>query len=153
MVIDLKRTKEKQVAYIFYTGPVEDMGDLIDEIVEWMMTQNVEMDGFPYSAYYTSPAEVAPEDMQYEMGIPFIGKASEKGNVKIKDLPERDVLYTVHKGAYNEVGLVYEDLMNKVIEEGYQMIGAPMEIYFNSPIEVSEEELLTEVQFPVAKMP
>jgi effector-binding domain-containing protein len=28
-----------------------------------------------------------------------------------------------------------------------------LEIYFNSPFEVSEEELLTEVQFPVAKMP
>jgi AraC family transcriptional regulator len=152
MEIDLKKTEEKQVAYIFYTGPVEDMGDLIGEIVDWMMAQNVEMDGPPYSAYYTSPAEVAPEDMQYEMGVPFVGDASESGKVKIKNLPEQNVLYAVHKGPYGEVGLVYEVLMDKVIEEGYQMIGAPIEIYFNSPMEVSEDELLTEVQFPVVKM-
>jgi effector-binding domain-containing protein len=58
----------------------------------------------------------------------------------------------MHKGPYQEVGLVYEIMMNKVIEEGYQMTGAPIEIYFNSPMEVSESELLTEVQFPVIQI-
>lgn len=152
MEIDLKKTEEKQVAYIFYTGPVEDMGDLIGEIVDWMMANDVEMSGPPYSAYYTSPAEVAPNDMQYEMGVPFVGKASEAGKVKIKNLPAQNVLYTVYKGPYGKVGLVYEVLMNKLVEDGYQMAGAPIEIYFNSPMEVSEDELLTEVQFPVVKL-
>ena len=152
MEIELKKTEEKQVAYIFYTGPVEDMGDLIGEIVDWMMNQNVEMTGPPYSAYYTSPAEVAPEDMQYEMGVPFLGEASEEGKVKIKNMPAQQVLSALHKGPYNEVGSVYEILMNKVIEDGYQMTGAPLEIYFNSPMEVPETDLLTEVQFPVVKI-
>jgi AraC family transcriptional regulator len=152
MEIKLKKTEEQQVAYIFYTGPVEDMGDLIGEIVDWMMDQKVDMNGPPYSAYYTSPSEVAPEDMQYEMGVPFDGMASEAGNVKIKNFPVQQVLYTIHKGPYSEVGPVYEVLMNKVIEEDYQMVGAPIEIYFNSPMEVPEIDLLTEVQFPVIKM-
>ena len=152
MEIKLKETEEKQVAYIFYKGPVDDMGDLIGEIVDWMMEQNVEMTGPPYSVYYTSPAEVAPEDMQYEMGVPFEGEASEAGKVKIKKIPAQQVLSAMHKGPYQEVGLVYEIMMNKVIEEGYQMTGAPVEIYFNSPMEVSESELLTEVQFPVIQM-
>ncbi len=152
MEIELKKTEEKQVAYIFYKGPVEDMGDLIGEIVDWMMNQKVEMTGPPYSAYYTSPAEVEPEDMQYEMGVPFLGEAKEAGKVKIKIMPSQQVLSTMHKGPYNEVGPIYEILMNKVIEEGYQMIGAPLEIYFNSPMEVPETDLLTEVQFPVVKM-
>lgn len=128
MEIKLKKTVEKQVAYIFYTGPVEDMGDLIGEILDWMMSQNVEITGPPYSAYYTSPAEVASEDMQYEMGVPFLGEASEAGKVKIKNMPAQQVLSALHKGPYNEVGPVYEILMNNVIEEGYQMTGAPLEI-------------------------
>ena len=125
---------------------------MIGEIVDWMMEQNVEITGPPYSAYYTSPAEVAPEDMQYEMGVPFEGEASEAGKVKIKTIPAQQVLSAMHKGPYHEVGLVYEILMNKVIEEGYQMTSAPVEIYFNSPMEVSESELLTEVQFPIIQM-
>jgi len=104
------------------------MGDLIGEIVDWVMTQDVEMSGLPYSVYYTSPAEVVPEDMQYEMGIPFVGEASEAGKVKIKNLPAQDVLYTVYNGPYGEVGLVYEVLMNKLVEDGYQMVGAPIDI-------------------------
>lgn len=152
MQIDLKKTEEQQVAYIFYKGPVEDMGGLIGEIVDWMVEQDVEMSGPPYSVYYTSPKEVAPGDMQYEMGVPFLGEASEQGKVKIKDMPAQDVLYALHKGPYNEVGLVYEVLMNKIMEDGYQMVGAPIEIYFNSPMEVSEDELLTEIQFPVIKV-
>jgi len=40
---------------------------------------DVEMTDSPYSAYYTSPAEVAPEDMQYELGVPFVGEAKKAG--------------------------------------------------------------------------
>jgi AraC family transcriptional regulator len=152
MEIDLKKTEKKQVAYIFYKGSVEDMGEVLGEIVGGMIKQEVEMSGPPYSVYYTSPDEVKPEDMQYEMGIPFIGEAFELGNIKTKDIPAQNVLYALHKGPYNEVGRVYEVLMNKIIEDGYQMVGAPIEIYFNSPMEVSEDELLTEVQFPVVKV-
>jgi effector-binding domain-containing protein len=66
--------------------------------------------------------------MQYEMGVPFLGEASEAGKVKIKNMPAQQVLFALHKGPYNEVGPVYEILMNNVIEEGYQMTGAPLEI-------------------------
>jgi effector-binding domain-containing protein len=38
------------------------------------------------------------------------------------------------------------------IKNKYDVIGSPKEIYFNSPHEVAEEELLTEIQFPVIKM-
>jgi effector-binding domain-containing protein len=152
MEIKVKQTKEKHVAYIFYRGPVDDMGDLIGELVGWVNENDVKMCGPPYSMYYTSPEEVAPNDMQYEMGIPFSGETFESEKVKIKDIPAQEVLYTLHKGPYNEIGLVYESLMNKIIEDGYQMVGAPIEIYFNSPLEVSEDELLTEVQFPIVKV-
>jgi len=68
--IELKNTEEQEVTYLFYVGSVEDMGDLIGAIADWMVSQNVEMTGPPYSAYYTSPSIVAPEDMQYELGVP-----------------------------------------------------------------------------------
>ncbi|MTK64913.1 MAG: GyrI-like domain-containing protein [Methanobacterium sp.] len=152
MEINQKKTEEKHVAYIFYRGYVEDMGKLIGEIVDWMIDQDVKMSGPPYSVYYTSPKEVLPNDMQYELGIPFKGEASELGKIKIKDIPAQEVIYALNKGPYNKIGAVYESLMNKIIEEGFQMVGAPIEIYFNSPMEVSEDELLTEVQFPIVKV-
>jgi effector-binding domain-containing protein len=119
MEINIKQTKEKHVAYIFYRGPVANMGILIGVIVDWMINHDVKMSGPSYSVYYTSPEEVSPDDMQYEMGIPFSGEASESGKVKIKDIPAQTVLYALHEGPYNEIGLVYESLMNKLIEDSY----------------------------------
>jgi effector-binding domain-containing protein len=43
-------------------------------------------------------------------------------------------------------------MMNKVIQDGYQMADVLLDIYFNSPLEVSESELLTELQFPVVQI-
>jgi len=41
--------------------------------------------------------------------------------------------------------------MEYIMKNGYEIFGSPMEIYLNDPGEVSEDELLTEVQFPVRK--
>jgi effector-binding domain-containing protein len=35
--------------------------------------------------------------------------------------------------------------MEYIMKNGYEIVGAPMEIYLNNPREVSENELLTEV--------
>jgi AraC family transcriptional regulator len=65
---------------------VANMGILIGEIVDWMIDHDVKMSGLPYSVYYTSPEEVVRDDMQYEIGIPFSGEASESGKVRIKNI-------------------------------------------------------------------
>jgi AraC family transcriptional regulator len=44
------------------------------------------------------------------------------------------------------------DLIEYAQKEGYQITGAPLESYLNSPDDVAESELLTEIQFPVAKI-
>ena len=44
------------------------------------------------------------------------------------------------------------DLIEYTQKEGYQIAGAPLESYLNSPDEVAESELLTEIQFPVVKI-
>jgi len=41
--------------------------------------------------------------------------------------------------------------MEYAVENGYLIAGPVTEIYLNNPLEVSENELLTEVQFPVIK--
>jgi effector-binding domain-containing protein len=46
---------------------------------------------------------------------------------------------------------VYAALMEYAMNNEYGVIGAPMELWLNNPMEVAESELLTEVRFPVAK--
>lgn len=151
MKVELKRVPKKQVAYIFHEGSIEDLSDLMGEVIEWVVKNALEITGPPYGVYYSSPEDVSLDNMKYEVGIPFEGRAEVEGKVKVKEIPDQTVLSATHMGPYHEVGPVYAALMDHVVSESYEMVGAPMEIYMNNLGEVSENELITEIQFPVVK--
>lgn len=151
MEIRLEKVKENQVASISHTGPVEEMGEIIGEITGWIIDKGLQIIQPPFVVYYTSPMEVSPEEMEYEVGIPFQGDAKDDERVSVKTMSEHHVLSRIHKGPYPQLGSAYGMMMEYITKEGCEMIGAPREIYLNSPQEVPEEELLTEIQFPIVK--
>jgi len=150
MEIELKTIEEKQIVYIAQTGPAEEMGVLFGEVLAWAMKKGLQMAGPPLSIY-PNPEKVSPEEMEYEAGVPIVGEVREEGRIKTKKIPAQQVLATIHKGPYRKIEPVYKALVEYIMKNGYEIIGAPMEIYLNDPGEVSEDELLTEVQFPVRK--
>lgn len=144
--------EEHQVASISHEGSVEDMGEIIGELAGWIKQKGLLITQPPFSVYYTSPTEVQPEKMKYEVGIPFQGDAYGDERVKIKIMPKHKILSAIHKGPYEEIGSVYAEMMQYIIESGHEMIGAPREVYINTPGKVPDEELLTEVIFPVISL-
>lgn len=59
----------------------------------------------------------------------------------------------LHKGSYNEFPKVYTALMKWIEENGYELIDNPRESYIDGIWNKdSEEEWLTEIQFPVRKI-
>ena len=153
--INVKMIEEKQVACIFHAGSTaeigEDMSTLITELVNWAMKNGVQMAGAPFTIHYSSPEEISRGKLNYEVGFPFVGEARAEGDITIKTIPAQQVISAIHKGSYRDVGPVYAALMEYAAKNGYEIAGAPMELYLNNPMEVSESELLTEVQFPVVK--
>jgi AraC family transcriptional regulator len=95
--------------------------------------------------------EVPLEELHCEIGIPFIGDAYEEDMITIKKIPTHHVVSTIHKGTYKQTEQVYLTLMEYAVENGYIIAGPVTEVYINSPMEVPESELLTEVRFPVVK--
>jgi effector-binding domain-containing protein len=152
---EVKMVEEMRAACIFHKGAVaaigDDMGRLIGELMEWVTKEGLQVAGPPFAVYYSSPEEMARGEMQFEVGIAFIGEAQEGGNIHIKTFPAQNVLSTIHKGPYNQIASVYAALMEYATKNGYEVIGPPMELWLTNPTEVAESELLTEVRFPVAK--
>jgi effector-binding domain-containing protein len=152
---EVKMVEEMRAACIFHKGAVaaigDDMGRLIGELMEWVTKEGLQVAGPPFAVYYSSPEEMARGEMQFEVGIAFIGEAQEGGNFHIKTFPAQNVLSTIHKGPYNQIASVYAALMEYATKNGYEVIGPPMELWLTNPMEVAESELLTEVRFPVAK--
>ena len=154
MKIEDKIIEEEKLAIINYKGPVEYMEILVSRLTTWVDVNKVKATGPPFAIYYTTPGSVDDDQMVYDMGIP-IAKNTElegDGEINIVELLEHRVLATVHKGPYSTISESYKKMAEYSIENNYDIIGSPKEIYFNSPHEVPEEELLTEIQFPVIKM-
>jgi len=66
-----------------------------------------------------------------------------------KNIPGSAVASTTHRGPYDEIAPAYHTVTGWIQDHGYQVTGAPREIYLNDPQTVVPEDLLTEVQFPV----
>lgn len=154
MIIEDKIIEEERLAIINYKGNVENMGILLEKLMVWVEINEIKVIGTPFAIYYTSPENTAPENMIYDMGISVAEETeiSEEEDIKVVDLLEHRVLSTTHKGSYKELHNTYKEMVEYSIKNNYDIIGSPKEIYFNSPHGVSEDELITEVQFPVIKM-
>ncbi|KAF5088892.1 GyrI-like domain-containing protein [Methanobacterium aggregans] len=151
MKIEVKEVPQKHVAYIFHKGSFENIPELMGEVVGWVMSKGLQITEPPFGVYYTSPQDVSPEEMKFEVGIPFAGEAEAEGKIRVKNVKPHKVISVMHKGPYSEVSKVYAAVMEYAVKEQYEPAGAPVEIYLNSPQEVPEEDLLTEIQFPVIK--
>lgn len=98
--------------------------------------------------------EYRETDADIEVAIPIIGPVSlENSRVDIVTLPAGRFVSVLHTGPYPGVGKAYERLFACMGERGLIPAGPSRELYLNNPGEVSEDELLTEVQFPVQEIP
>lgn len=101
----------------------------------------------PFIIYHDVIDEETEGDI--EMCIPVSGQIESAGDVESKVVSGGPVAALVHKGAYDELGPAYHALSTWITEHGHQFAGPPRETYLNDPTEVSVDELLTEVVWPI----
>jgi len=154
MEITEKRIADERVAYIPYIGSYSKIPELIAEVGQWITDKEFKMTGLVYGTFFNTPEQVSEDKLQYEIGFGFEGKitAMQEGDIGIKEIPEHTVLAAQHKGPYTEVGPVIHAVINYALENGYDIVGPISEAYLNSPMEIPEEDLLTEVRIPVIKV-
>ena len=71
------------------------------------------------------------------------------GRAKPFEIPAATCAWTLHRGSYDELGLAHHALFAWAQERGHDTRAAVREIYLNSPNEVAEEALETEVLLPL----
>ncbi len=77
---------------------------------------------------------------------------ADSGEIAVKTTEPREVAYLVKKGSYEEMSESFMRLLRWIAENGYEVMGPGVNVYHNDPMMVrSEEDLITEVQFPVRK--
>jgi AraC family transcriptional regulator len=153
MEITEKRIEEEKVAYAQFKGSYDNIPKHMQEVGQWVLEDGLEMTGTVYGSYFNSPEEVPEGELEYEIGFSFNGDLKlQEGKLGFKEIPEHTVLAAMHKGPYTNVGPVIRAIALYADENGYDIVGPVTEVYLNDPSQVSPEELLTEVRFPVIKV-
>ena len=108
---------------------------------------HIEMVGAPILLCYDKEYN---ENATMEVAIPIIGQIKDTEKIKCRKLPAQKMLTTLHKGAYNKVTKAYMTIVEYASKNNIKIQEPPSrELYLNDPKEISEEELLTEIQIPI----
>lgn len=129
------------------------------ELIVWASPRRLlgrSMDARGVGLLWDDPRQVEARGRRYDVGVPIdpqdVEQVSAPGFVLVT-APGR-YLKVTHEGEYERILDSYERVIDGPLRyDGWTLLAQPIvEVYRNSPSEVAEEELRTDIYFPVAKL-
>ena len=121
------------------------LGEIYASIGQLMGSLGIQPGGAPYTGYFNMDMQ----DLDIEIGFPVNEKVPGNGAIQAGEMPAGKYASVLHKGPYDKLGLAYEALTEFIQQAGFKPSGVSYEFYLNSPVEVSSEDLRTQVVFPI----
>jgi effector-binding domain-containing protein len=119
----------------------------LQKVFGFLAQQGVEIAGAPYLAYTNGNADFTQFDV--ELGIPIREEIVVSGEFFISKTCEGKAITAMHKGAYKDVEIAYTALMKYMTENKLESTGIYYDYYLNNPADTPENDLLTQVVFPI----
>ncbi|MBR4396448.1 MAG: GyrI-like domain-containing protein, partial [Methanobrevibacter sp.] len=138
-----------------YKGSLQDMEVLIGKLSGWVEVEEIETVGNLFAIFYNNPRTAKENEVVYDVGIPINPELDpdETEIIRIVNIIEHKVLSGIHKGSLDNIQETYNIMAEYSIENKYDIIGSPKEVYIKNKYEVdNEEDMVTEIQLPVIKM-
>lgn len=143
--VKLETAKEQWLLTQRHKMSVEDFGKFYGVIYEKIARERIEVDGVVLTVYHDMEFDPASSDMELGVGV----KRREDATTV---LPERLCATVVHVGPYSGLPDAYGAITTWVHGSGYQMDGAPYEVYVKNQFNgLPPEEWETKIFFPVKK--
>ncbi|MGH1492043.1 MAG: MerR family transcriptional regulator [Acidimicrobiales bacterium] len=103
--------------------------------------------GPPFTMFHQPPDGDTPGDIA--MCIPTATPVELGGETASVTIEPGVVASVIHRGSYDNMGQSYATVATWIQERGHSITGPTREIYLNSPADVDEADLLTELLFPI----
>jgi AraC family transcriptional regulator len=153
--VTVKNTEPMNVAFIAMCGGYTQIPQSFDALYRYTADNNLVPIGAPHAVYLTPPEDTLATDAEWELWAPVADPVAASGpdehGLGLKHVQEKLVASAMHKGPYEDIQPTYRILVQWIAQHGYVMAGPPEEIYYSDPNEVSPEEYVTEIQFPIAE--
>ena len=155
MEIQEKTIEDQKVAIMNFKGYLKDMEILISKLTGWIELEEIETVGDLFAIFYNNPRTAKEDEVVYDVGIPINPELDpdETEEIRIVTIIEHKVLSGLHYGSIDNIQETYNIMAEYSIENKYDIIGSPKEVYIKSKFDVEDEEdMITEIQLPVIKM-
>jgi effector-binding domain-containing protein len=128
---------------------IEQLPIIIGECYRKIMNYLNELEVTPIDAPYTAYLNLDMHNLYVEIGFPVSKIFPDKGKIKARKIPECRVVSMMYKGSYSDMSIAYDEMLKWMEGNGYEDTGIYYEYYYNSPIDVPENELLTRIVIPI----
>ncbi len=145
--IQIIETKAQPVLSIKTVTPVENLPQVLGKAYESIFNYIKENEENPTDAPFTAYYNMDMENLEVEVGFPVANELAGKDEIVAGQIPAGRKVVSLYYGAYKDIGQAYEAMMKWISENGFQPTGVVYEFYYNSPMEVPEEELMTRIMF------
>jgi len=153
--VELKSIEPQTVMSLSFTGPYEQTGDRLDELMAWLLRAGHPYSAPPFCIYYDDPEQVPEDELRAEVCLPIEEQCDGDHTVTRKTVPGGEFACLVHTGPYEGIREVYRHLFDWMQQNGYRHLVelGTREVFHKILGQVdSVEELVTEVQVPVQKV-
>lgn len=121
------------------------LGESYGKIAAYLAELGEEPAGAPFTAYYNMDMH----DLDVEVGFPVTKAIQGQGEIQANQVPGGKLGYALHTGRYGDIAPAYDALTQYVKEQGYEPTGVSYEFYLNDPDETPQEQLETQIVFPL----
>jgi effector-binding domain-containing protein len=101
--------------------------------------------GAPFAAYFNMDMQ----DLDVEIGFPVSKPLAGRDDIQASEVPGGKLGVAIHTGRYGDIAPAYDALTEFVKEQGHEPTGVSYEFYLNDPEETPQEQLLTQIVFPL----
>jgi len=147
--IELLCQSGQPVLFIRTRTRVENLPQLIGESYGRMAAYLKELGEILADVPYTAYHNMDMQDLDVEIGFPLSKALPGRDDIQAGSIPGGKVIFCMYRGAYSEIGPVYEEMMKWVQDNGFTSSGSSYEYYYNGP-GFPESEMLTRVVLPIA---
>lgn len=121
----------------------KEIGKAYGSIIDYLSARDEQPLGPAYIAYFNMDME----NLSVEIGFPVEKEIEGSGEIVSSTIPAGKQASCFYKGPYAGMAPTYDELTKWVEEKGYEPAGIAYEFYYNSPQEVPESELLTQIVY------
>jgi effector-binding domain-containing protein len=141
--------KEQDTIVIRTRTDVNSLMRVIGEAYARIFAYLAELKEDPADMPFVTYHNMDMNDLDVEIGVPVSRQLPSRADMTAGKIPKGKMVMCIFRGPYSGTEGTYNEVREWMTKNGCRPSGIVRESYYNDPVNFSEEELLTRLEFPI----